>query len=57
MDVFLGFWMLTLLALTISMPFSMLLYGYYHNKKADERLKAFANQLILEAEINNKKSA
>mgnify|MGYP003134060048 FL=1 len=57
MDVFLGFWMLTLLTLAAAMPFSMLLYGHYRNKKADERLKALADQLILEAEINNKKSA
>ena len=57
MDVFLGFWMLTLLALTISMPFTMLLYGHYRNKKSDERLAAMVNEIITQEEINNKKSA
>ncbi len=57
MDVFLGFWMLTLLALTVSMPFTMLLYGYYRNKKADEKLAAMVNEIILQEEINNQKSA
>ena len=57
MDVFLGFWMLTLLALTVSMPFTMLLYGYYRNKKSDEKLAAMVNDIILQEQINNQKSA
>ena len=57
MDVFLGFWMLALLAITISMPFTMLLYGYYRNKQSDERLKAMVDYVILQEKINNEKSA
>ena len=57
MDVFLGFWMLTLLAITISMPFTMLLYGYYRNKKSDEKLAVMVNEIILQEQINNQKSA
>ena len=57
MDVFLGFWMLTLLAITISMPFTMLLYGYYRNKQSDERLKVMVDYVILQEKINNEKSA
>ena len=57
MDIFLGFWMLTLLAITISMPFTMLLYGYYRNKQSDERLKAMVDYVILQEKINNEKSA
>tara|TARA_Y100000593_G_scaffold77534_1_gene143585 strand:+ start:5 stop:178 length:174 start_codon:yes stop_codon:yes gene_type:complete len=57
MDVFLGFWMLTLLALTVSMPFTMLLYGYYRNKKSDEKLAMMVNEIILQEQKNNQKSA
>jgi hypothetical protein len=57
MDIFLGFWMLTLLALTVSMPFTMLLYGYYRNKKADEKLAVMVNEIIMQEKINNQKSA
>ena len=57
MDIFLGFWMLTLLAITISMPFTMLLYGYYRNKQSDERLKVMVDYVILQEKINNEKSA
>ena len=57
MDMFLGIWMLTLLAITISMPFTMLLYGYYRNKQSDERLKVMVDHIILQEKLNNEKSA
>lgn len=57
MDMFLGIWMLVLLAITISMPFTMLLYGYYRNKQSDERLKVMVEHIILQEKINNEKSA